>query len=187
MDHQGINFKAVDKKAVTSKSLIAEVETLYREQHDRPDPNTPRFQLEYTFPNKRVLGDIKNLVEGYLDKMSGLSKVNQDRIVKMMDQLIDTFVSPNDVTDTSVSPTSDAMKVDEATPAEKPKRKFFCSNVYYLFFRLLQLAYSRLSQMREAADNISDIPVGYNRVRNQKSSVAYNLDLIRRDNSTMAS
>ncbi|TPX67159.1 hypothetical protein CcCBS67573_g07586 [Chytriomyces confervae] len=59
LDHQGITFKVTDRKALSSKTLLTEIETLYREQRERrrtalPQRATP--SAYYAFVSNSKLG-----------------------------------------------------------------------------------------------------------------------------------
>jgi paired amphipathic helix protein Sin3a len=73
LDHQGITYKLLDKKLVTSKSLVSEIEILRREQQQRrvmTRQPPPRFQLEYPVEDFTVLFDVLKLVFSFLDRTS---------------------------------------------------------------------------------------------------------------------
>ncbi|KIY50623.1 hypothetical protein FISHEDRAFT_39019 [Fistulina hepatica ATCC 64428] len=91
IDHQGVNFKQTDKKAITVKSFIGDVETRRKSMiegrrthiveghaHKQPAFNIPSsaymftlgsvgFQIEYLFDDMCVLCDAMRLVYTYLD------------------------------------------------------------------------------------------------------------------------
>ncbi|KAI8840628.1 hypothetical protein BJ741DRAFT_561197 [Chytriomyces cf. hyalinus JEL632] len=59
LDHQGITFKVTDRKALSGKTLLTEIETLYREQRERrrtalPQRATP--SAYYAFVSNSKLG-----------------------------------------------------------------------------------------------------------------------------------
>ncbi|KAJ3249630.1 Transcriptional regulatory protein sin3 [Chytriomyces hyalinus] len=59
LDHQGITFKVTDRKSLSSKTLLTEIETLYREQRERrrtalPQRATP--SAYYAFVSNSKLG-----------------------------------------------------------------------------------------------------------------------------------
>lgn len=80
LDHQGITFKMNDKKGITAKHFVADIEAAKVEQERRrerqsgPSSRVPAFargsmgpQLEYAFPDVEVLQDALHLVHAYLD------------------------------------------------------------------------------------------------------------------------
>jgi paired amphipathic helix protein Sin3a len=90
LDHQGFTFKATDKKFITSKALVTEIEALRREQIDRrlvPSVR-PRYQFQFFFKDPSLFRDTNNLILSYLDRQN--SYVNNDR--EKMESFIREFV-----------------------------------------------------------------------------------------------
>ncbi|KAM0788552.1 hypothetical protein ACM66B_001678 [Microbotryomycetes sp. NB124-2] len=88
LDHQGIPFKAVDKKATTtSKALTNEIEQLRQDkQSKRIDTSSAQalrsmHQFELGFQNKDVFWDVFKLVFSFLDRdTSGYSAPERARV-----------------------------------------------------------------------------------------------------------
>jgi len=87
LDHQGVAFKTSDKKVLSQKSLVTEIETRRREQSNLRatmldnSPWRARPQFEFTFPDAEVLKDVLKLVISYLDRINNaLSTSDKDRI-----------------------------------------------------------------------------------------------------------
>ncbi|KAJ3283299.1 Transcriptional regulatory protein sin3 [Borealophlyctis nickersoniae] len=62
LDHQGISFKATDRKAVSNKALIAEIETIFREQQEKPTKLASRYQFDFSFKDQDVFLDVRRLL-----------------------------------------------------------------------------------------------------------------------------
>ncbi|KAF5351246.1 hypothetical protein D9756_008445 [Leucocoprinus leucothites] len=79
LDHQAIVFKTSDKKAITTKSLVSQVEGAREEQMAKRasliDPlfarTRPRHQLEYVIDDVRILQDALKLTFSFLDRTQG--------------------------------------------------------------------------------------------------------------------
>jgi paired amphipathic helix protein Sin3a len=79
LDHQGITSKTTDKKALTAKSFIAQIEAIMETQMARRaalvDPlyarARPQHQLEYEIEDQDVLRDALKLAFAYLARLSG--------------------------------------------------------------------------------------------------------------------
>ncbi|KAK4053505.1 hypothetical protein OIV83_001673 [Microbotryomycetes sp. JL201] len=88
LDHQGIPFKAVDKKATTTtKALTNEIELLRSEKQSKrldtlsAQPLRPKHQFELGFQNKDVFWDVFKLVFSFLDRdTSGYSGPERARV-----------------------------------------------------------------------------------------------------------
>jgi paired amphipathic helix protein Sin3a len=90
LDHQGFTFKATDKKFITSKALVTEIEALRREHIDRrlvPSVH-PRHQFQFFFKDLSLFRDTNNLILSYLDRQN--SFVNNDR--EKMESFIKEFI-----------------------------------------------------------------------------------------------
>lgn len=99
LDHQGVTFKTNDKKAITSKSLVSEIEALRREQIQRRDAIVdsqlgakPKYQYSYKIDDMDCLQDSLKLVFSYLDRApGGLSQSDRERVESFLRNFIPTF------------------------------------------------------------------------------------------------
>lgn len=89
LDHQGIPFKAIDKKATTtSKALTTEIEFLRRDKQQKrfdlplaSPPLRPLHQFELGMPDRDVLFDVLKLTFSFLDRdQSGFSAPERARV-----------------------------------------------------------------------------------------------------------
>jgi len=83
LDHQGLLFKQNDIRAIRSKSLLNEVETLYDEQHEQEEQtgevmSGPHITLQYK--DKSVLDDATNLLIHHVKRQTGIHKEDKHRI-----------------------------------------------------------------------------------------------------------
>ena len=93
LDHQGVAFKSSDKKVLSAKSLVGEIEARRREQStmrataDMPYRGRPQFS--FVFADIEVLKDVLKLVISYLDRMMGtLNTQDKDRIENHLRDLV---------------------------------------------------------------------------------------------------
>lgn len=99
LDHQGVTFKTNDKKAITSKSLVSEIEALRREQIQRRDAVVdatlaakPKYQYAFKFDDVDCLQDSIKLVFSYLDRAPGsLSSSDRERVESFLRNFVPTF------------------------------------------------------------------------------------------------
>jgi paired amphipathic helix protein Sin3a len=96
LDHTGINFKQNDKKTITAKAFLAEIEGVRTEQEQeqqareegrgRTRPACTRgslgFQLTYSFADSGVLCDALKLVYSYLDHNQATYSLPERRSVE---------------------------------------------------------------------------------------------------------
>lgn len=79
LDHQAVTFKAADKKAITQKAFVGQIETARDEQRGARgalvDPlfarTRPRHQLEFVLEDPTVLQDALKLALSFLDRTQG--------------------------------------------------------------------------------------------------------------------
>lgn len=90
LDHQGITFKANDKKNITAKHFVADIESIKSQQIElqEQDP-TPLFvrrsvehQLEYAFHDTSVLLDSLKMVYSFLDRSQAQYSSQERRSVE---------------------------------------------------------------------------------------------------------
>ena len=97
LDHTGINFKQNDKKTITTKAFVTEIEGVRTEQQEqeqqaqekgggRTRPACTRgslgFQLSYSFADSGVLCDVLKLVYSYLDHNQATYSLAERRSVE---------------------------------------------------------------------------------------------------------
>ncbi|KAJ1966030.1 hypothetical protein GGI12_000348 [Dipsacomyces acuminosporus] len=81
LDHQGLTFKSVDRKNISPKQLITEIETRRREQQSLAEEGGARnqnrkvesalrhrYQLEYRFTESTVIADVVNAILAHVGK-----------------------------------------------------------------------------------------------------------------------
>ncbi|KAK9475414.1 uncharacterized protein V1510DRAFT_409124 [Dipodascopsis tothii] len=91
LDHCGLTFKQADKKTLTAKFLITEIDTVKKEQlNKRLDPLSPlpKFQLQYTFTDTDVVMDVVRLLNCHLEHSSSFSSHDREK----MDGFIKSFL-----------------------------------------------------------------------------------------------
>ncbi|KII93988.1 hypothetical protein PLICRDRAFT_99544 [Plicaturopsis crispa FD-325 SS-3] len=92
LDHQGISFKANDKKAITAKHLVGDIESVKaRQATERASRENPLqhwahgslgFQLEYGFDDTSVLQDSLKMVYSFLDHSHAQYSLEERRSVE---------------------------------------------------------------------------------------------------------
>nr|ABM68612.1 AAEL014711-PA [Aedes aegypti] len=100
LDHQGINFKQNDIKALRSKSLFNEIETLFDERHEQTEdgssnPLTSGPHLVLPYKDKTILDDAANLLIHHVKRQTGIQKQEKARIKHILRQFVpDLFFAP---------------------------------------------------------------------------------------------
>ncbi|KAJ3130062.1 Transcriptional regulatory protein sin3 [Nowakowskiella sp. JEL0407] len=89
LDHQGIIFKQNDKKSIHTKTLQAEIESIYLEQQAKKEAGgiVPRHQMQFTFKDKEVFSDLQILIFAMLDVM----KLEEDSVTRFLKVFLPRF------------------------------------------------------------------------------------------------
>uniref|UniRef100_A0A3Q4HP34 Paired amphipathic helix protein Sin3b n=1 Tax=Neolamprologus brichardi TaxID=32507 RepID=A0A3Q4HP34_NEOBR len=180
LDHQGVNFKQNDMKALRSKSLLNEIESIYDEV------NAPLFatlnasssepHMVFTYEDKQILEDAASLIIYHVKRQPTIHKDDKDHIKRIIQHFVpDLFFSPS-TTSSSISqpagstptPGSTPMEMSSGAAGEKvdlrdPEAEhqkeldgvynlFFVNNNWYFFLRLHQTLCSRLLRVYRQAE-----------------------------------
>ncbi|XP_039298739.1 paired amphipathic helix protein Sin3b isoform X2 [Nilaparvata lugens] len=120
LDHQGINFKQNDLKALRSKSLFNEIETLCDERHDQAEEACEQTQIgphmSFIYKDKGVLDDAANLLIHHVKRQTSINKEDKQRIKQLLRQIIpDFFYHPRqELSEDEREDTNDKMDEDAA-------------------------------------------------------------------------
>ncbi|KAH9932297.1 uncharacterized protein B0H18DRAFT_987465 [Fomitopsis serialis] len=100
LDYQGITFKTTDKKAITTKAFVSQIEAARDEQMAKRaaliDPlfarTRPRHQLEFVIEDIPILQDALKLTLSFLDRTSGqINVADRKKIETFLRAFIPTF------------------------------------------------------------------------------------------------
>ncbi|KAF9055963.1 hypothetical protein BJ165DRAFT_1429814 [Panaeolus papilionaceus] len=116
LDHQGINFKQNDKKNITAKHFVQDIEGIKKQQLEKLERKGIKHftrgsvghQLEYDFKNVDVLNDAIKLVFTFLDRNHAVySPLERRSVEKFLRTFVPTLCVSNDATTASPSIPSD--------------------------------------------------------------------------------
>ncbi|XP_013418836.1 paired amphipathic helix protein Sin3a isoform X2 [Lingula anatina] len=92
LDHQGINFKQNDVKAIRSKALLNEVEAIFDE---RQDSDITKPMLSFIYKEKAVLDDATSLIIHHMKRQTSIHKEDKQKIKQLLYHFIpDLFFTP---------------------------------------------------------------------------------------------
>ncbi|KAJ3299229.1 Transcriptional regulatory protein sin3, partial [Blyttiomyces sp. JEL0837] len=117
LDHQGISFKANDRKAISSKTLVTEIDMIYREQKQRRQTlahaSRPtmsggftgnnssllslssvaytRYQLDFKFSDPTVFRDARKMIMTQVSHTSAISHADEERIGEFLSNFVRRF------------------------------------------------------------------------------------------------
>ncbi|KAJ1946719.1 Transcriptional regulatory protein sin3, partial [Linderina pennispora] len=103
LDHQGLTFKSTDRKNISPKHLVQEIETRRREQQNLADEGGARaqsrkvasalrhrYQLEYKFTEPTVIADVINAILAHVGKPNSQFVASEkESMEKLFQELFD--------------------------------------------------------------------------------------------------
>ncbi|TTJ85384.1 Paired amphipathic helix protein Sin3b [Bagarius yarrelli] len=107
LDHQGVNFKQNDMKALRSKSLLNEIESIYDERQEQSTEEggvgqqsregggaSSEPHLIFTYEDKQILEDAASLIIYHVKRQPTIHKEDKDQIKRIIHHFIpDLFFS----------------------------------------------------------------------------------------------
>ncbi|KAI4502495.1 hypothetical protein M0802_002407 [Mischocyttarus mexicanus] len=204
LDHQGINFKQNDVKALRSKSLFNEIETLYDERHEQVDEGAGDNQgnsgphLVLPYKDKSVLDDAANLLIHHVKRQTAIHKEDKQHDKEDVgvaacsnSQSLTMSTSPHgglqaNRSKAPLSPvlSSTSVKVEPdikipmhalSNDPEEAYSLYMGSNNWYLFLRLHHILCERLTKMYERAVALAEEESRYKQQRKESTAVALRL------------
>uniref|UniRef100_A0A665TQJ5 Paired amphipathic helix protein Sin3b n=1 Tax=Echeneis naucrates TaxID=173247 RepID=A0A665TQJ5_ECHNA len=174
LDHQGVNFKQNDMKALRSKSLLNEIESVYDERQEQSTEEGGPHMV-FTYEDKQILEDAASLIIYHVKRQPTIHKDDKDHIKRIIQHFVpDLFFSRRgELSDT------EEWTDEEAEPEEGGERGggggappaaagggntehqkeldgvynlFFVNNNWYFFLRLHQTLCSRLLRVYRQAE-----------------------------------
>ncbi|KAG8594785.1 hypothetical protein GDO81_001327 [Engystomops pustulosus] len=137
LDHQAVNFKQNDTKALRSKSLLNEIESVYDEhQEQQPEGRTATSSgphLIYTYEDWQILEDASSLISYYVKRQPAIQKEDKDTIRQVLHQFIpELFFSASSSSCQSLFSATTDEGLAETTPepsvTELPERRRKAAN-----------------------------------------------------------
>uniref|UniRef100_A0A7N9AU80 Paired amphipathic helix protein Sin3b n=1 Tax=Mastacembelus armatus TaxID=205130 RepID=A0A7N9AU80_9TELE len=141
LDHQGVNFKQNDMKALRSKSLLNEIESVYDEQgrNGSGSASSSEPHMVFTYEDKQILEDAASLIIYHVKRQPTIHKDDKDHIKRIIQHFVpDLFFSrrgelsdteewtdeercsPSQPADTEASTTSSSTSQPAGTAASTP-------------------------------------------------------------------
>uniref|UniRef100_A0A8C6Q852 Paired amphipathic helix protein Sin3b n=1 Tax=Nothobranchius furzeri TaxID=105023 RepID=A0A8C6Q852_NOTFU len=174
LDHQGVNFKQNDMKALRSKSLLNEIESIYDE---RQEQSTEEGGVGHQ--DKQILEDAASLIIYHVKRQPTIHKDDKDHIKRIIQHFVPDlfFARRGELSDTEEWTDEEAEleeggerggatgsgvageKVDLRDPEAEHQKEldgvynlFFVNNNWYFFLRLHQTLCSRLLRVYRQAE-----------------------------------
>uniref|UniRef100_A0A671YP33 Paired amphipathic helix protein Sin3b n=1 Tax=Sparus aurata TaxID=8175 RepID=A0A671YP33_SPAAU len=177
LDHQGVNFKQNDMKALRSKSLLNEIESVYDERQEQSTEEGGPHML-FTYEDKQILEDAASLIIYHVKRQPTIHKDDKDHIKRIIQHFVpDLFFSrrgelsdTEEWTDEEAEPEEGGergaagggggVSLNPSLPSHTEHQKdldgvynlFFVNNNWYFFLRLHQTLCSRLLRVYRQAE-----------------------------------
>lgn len=90
LDYQSPVFKVNDRKAMTAKSLVTEIETLQKENP------TELVQFQFEFSDETLFRDVARLICSFMDKQTGYAPVDKQKVKSFLRSFIPVFFHVKD-------------------------------------------------------------------------------------------
>uniref|UniRef100_A0A8D0CHK2 Paired amphipathic helix protein Sin3b n=1 Tax=Scleropages formosus TaxID=113540 RepID=A0A8D0CHK2_SCLFO len=168
LDHQGVNFKQNDIKALRSKSLLNEIESVYDERQEQSGGASSEPHMIFTYEDKQILEDAASLIIYHVKRQPTIHKEDKDHMKRIMHHFVpDLFFSRRgELSETEEWTDEEAEPEDGAGMTSRRRRcasthakelddvynLFFVNNNWYFFLRLHQTLCSRLLRVYRQAE-----------------------------------
>ncbi|XP_043946674.1 paired amphipathic helix protein Sin3b [Protopterus annectens] len=141
LDHQGVNFKQNDIKALRSKSLLNEIESAYDEHQEQNlvegSSTLTGPHLMYTYEDKQILEDVASLIIYHVKQQQTMQKEDKEQIERIMQHFVpDLFFSPRgemsiaeDSTDEELENNPEAGQDSSTETRKKPATPSQCTTL----------------------------------------------------------
>ncbi|XP_031549385.1 paired amphipathic helix protein Sin3a-like isoform X2 [Actinia tenebrosa] len=187
LDHQGITFKQNDLKAMRSKTVVNEIETIFDEKQEQAaegngDASGPH--VIFTYQDKSILDDAAGLIVHHVKRQTSIHKEEKAKIKLLLHCFLpDLLFAPRgDVSD-------DEESVKEMNGPGKPELSnglgegepddaynlFFINNNWYIFLRLHQMLCERLQKMYLQSVAIAEGEASDKQQRKEATAIALRL------------
>eukprot|EP00064_Thunnus_orientalis_P011168 superscaffoldBa00001586_g11198 len=143
LDHQGVNFKQNDMKALRSKSLLNEIESVYDERQEQSteeggvgqqgrngsgSASSSEPHMVFTYEDKQILEDAASLIIYHVKRQPTIHKDDKDHIKRIIQHFVpDLFFSrrgelsdTEDWTDEEAEPEEGGERGGGGVPAAAP-------------------------------------------------------------------
>jgi paired amphipathic helix protein Sin3a len=116
LDHQGINFKVTDRKAILTKSLINEIEVLQLEQKEKKSTLANRYQFDFSFKNLDMFQHVDTILLSYIENTQTISSAEEEKMKGMLQDFLPKYFNLESSKQDDDGQDGNAMEVDPEVP-----------------------------------------------------------------------
>jgi paired amphipathic helix protein Sin3a len=178
LDHQGIDFKVTDRKTLTTRSLVNEIQVIKEERKRIKERSSNNSMIASSSPHmtqvmtdSSLLKDLLNLVEITIRSSASFSGVDRKSLSRFFSTFVPEFFRietcqiPSEIPVSSSAAQTDGesddeknkMMTDDSSNDSKVNRKASLSNLLlyandslFAFVRIFMIAYERLERLKQA-------------------------------------
>lgn len=188
LDHQGINFKQNDLKAIRSKSLIRDIEQIFEERSDQMDDVNAEASgphITCTYQDQSALEDASALIIHHMKRQAGIHKDDKTKIKTILLQFLqELFFAPRGELSDDEQEVDEMSKKDETTATtndvtmtdvDDVYNMIFVNNTWYTILRLHQMLCERLLKMYKLAMKMAKFDARDKKYRREGTAEALRL------------
>ncbi|KAI8084776.1 uncharacterized protein BX664DRAFT_267268 [Halteromyces radiatus] len=126
LDYQGLTFKTTERKTITNRYLLNEIESIYQHQDDEDD-DTDKHPMDnvYQFTCDDIYKDISLLIFSYMEHQTGFSKGDRDKVRHFLQLFVPRFFDMDDEDeDMEEANDQDGDEGDDTNPSSPPSEDY---------------------------------------------------------------
>lgn len=161
LDHQGIDFKVTDRKTLTTRSLVSEIQVIKEErkrvQERKSAVASSAPHISQMIVDSALLKDLLNLVEATIRTSASFSGVDRKSLSRFFSTFVPEFfrIEVEKAITSNVAESEDEEKgkmmvVDEPLTDSK-NLLLYANDSLFAFVRIFMIAYERLEKLKQAA------------------------------------
>ena len=171
LDHQGIDFKATDRKTLTTRSLVNEVQIIKEERKRVQERNSKSSTLNVSsaphmsqmMADSGLLKDLLHLIEVTIRTSASFSGIDRKSLSRFFSTFVPEFFRietalPADVSEDekrsdepSDAPISRKLSSSSSSSSTTSSLLLYANDSLFTFVRIFMIAYERLERLKQAA------------------------------------
>ena len=162
LDHQGIDFKVADRKTLTARSLVNEIQVIKEERkriQERSSTISNISHMSKFMGDSGLLKNLMNLVEVTIRSSANFSGVDRKSLLRFFSTFVPEFFRIELVTDEAnagVNSESDGSESSSSNVRNKSvvmigNLLLYANDSLFAFVRMFMIAYERLEKLKQYA------------------------------------
>lgn len=176
LDHQGIDFKVTDRKTLTMRSLVNEIQVIKEERKRVQERSSSKSMITSSSPHMTqmmtdsgLLKDLLNLVEVTIRSSASFSGVDRKSLSRFFSTFVPEFFRIETESSSENQAVTEGESDDEKSKMmidDQPNRKgmssgnllLYANDSLFAFVRIFMIAYERLERLKQAAQASQNRP-----------------------------